>query len=102
MSVISNVILVVLFIINLLATLYSGIVVGTIYDAGSCSDESISSAYAIVYGIILVLALKLSEYNINLAILLVVVAIIANILVAKLVSRHAYNHNVKPYQRIKI
>ena len=100
MSVISNVILIVLFIINLLATLYSGVVVATIYDE-VCSDELISSAYAIVYGIIRLLTIKLTEYNINLTVLLTVVAIIANILVARLAIKIDYKRNTKPYLRIK-
>ena len=99
MSVISDVILIALFIINLLATLYSGIVVATIYD--KCNGDLVSSAYAIAYGIILVLTLKLTEYNINLAILLVVVALIANIIAAKLAVKFDYKRNVKPYLRIK-
>ena len=99
MSTISTVILTILFIVNLLATLYSGVVVATIYYA--CNEDLISSAYAIAYGIILVLALKLAEYNINLAVLLAVVAIIANILVAKLAIKIDYKRNVKPYLQIK-
>lgn len=101
MSVISNVILTVLFIVNLLATLYSVIVVATIYDNDLCSDELISLSYAIVYGIILILVLKLSEYNINLASLLTIAAIIANILVARLAIKIDYKRNTKPYLRIK-
>lgn len=101
MSIISNVIFIVLFIANLLATLCSCVVVDTIYDADVCLDELIPVSYAGVYGVILLLTLKLAEYNINLAILLTVVAIIANILVAKLAIKIDYKHNVKPYLQIK-
>lgn len=98
MSVISNVI----FIVNLLATLYSCVVVDTIYDTDACLDELIPASYGGVYGVILLLTLKLAEYNINLAVLLTIVAIIANILVAKLAIKIDYKRNVKPYLQIKL
>lgn len=101
MSIISNVILTGLFIVNLLTMGYSSIVVATIYNDDVCSDELIPALNAGVYGTILVLALKLAEYNINLAILLTVVSIIVNILVAKLAVKFDYKRNVKPYLRIK-
>lgn len=101
MSVISNVIFIVLFIVNLLATLYSCVVVDTIYDTDACLEELISASYDGVYGVILLLTLKLAEYNINLAVLLTVVTIIANILVAKLAIKIDYKRNVKPYLQIK-
>lgn len=91
----------VLFIANLFATGYSCIVVADIYDTDLHSDDAIPALYAGVYGVTLLLTLKLAEYNINLAVLLTVVAIIANILVAKLAVRINYKHNVKTYQRIK-
>lgn len=102
MSIISNVIFIVLFIVNLLATLYSCVVVDTIYDTWVCLDELIPASYGGVYGVILLLTLKLAEYNINLAVLLTVVAIIANILVAKLAIKIDYKRNTKAYLQIKI
>jgi len=97
-----SIILTVLFIIHLLATLYSGVVVATIYDADAYNEDLISSGYAIAYGIILVFALKLAEYNINLAILLMAAAIIVNILIAKLTIKIDYKLNIKPYLQIKL
>ena len=91
----------VLFIANLFATGYSCIVVADIYDTDLHSDDAIPVLYAGVYGLTLLLALKLTEYNINLALLLPVVAIIVNILVAKLAIKINYKHNVKTYQQIK-
>lgn len=96
-----NVILMILLIVNLLATMYSSIVVATIYEDAVCSDDLIPAIYAIAYGVSLLIALKLAEYNINLAILLTVVSIIVNILVAKLAVKFDYKRNVKPYLRIK-
>lgn len=96
-----SIIFTVLFIANLFATGYSCIVVATIYDTDLYSDDAIPALYAGVYGLTLLLALKLTEYNINLALLLPVVAIIVNILVAKLAIKINYKHNVKTYQRIK-
>lgn len=101
MSIISNVILTVLFIVNLFATGYSCVVVADVYDA-DLGDDAIPALYAGVYGLTLLLALKLTEYNINLALLLPVVAIIANILVAKIAVIINYKRNVKTYQRIKL
>lgn len=102
MSNMSNNIFTVLFIANLFATLYSCVVVANIYEDDVCSDEAIPALYAGAYGLTLVLALKLTEYNINLALLLPAVAIIANILVAKLAVRINYKHNAKAYLRIKL
>lgn len=96
-----SIIFTVLFIANLFATGYSCIVVATIYDTDLYSDDAIPALYAGVYGLTLLLALKLTEYNINLALLLPVVAIIANILIAKLAVKINYKHNVRTYQRIK-
>lgn len=96
-----SIIFTVLFIANLFATGYSCIVVATIYDTDLYSDDAIPVLYAGIYGLTLLLALKLTEYNINLALLLPVVAIIVNILVAKLAIKINYKHNVKTYQRIK-
>lgn len=101
MSNMSNNIFTVLFIANLFATLYSCVVVANIYEDDVCSDEAIPALYAGVYGLTLLLALKLTEYNINLALLLPVVAIIANIIAAKLAVKFDYKRNVKPYLRIK-
>jgi hypothetical protein len=96
-----SIIFTVLFIANLFATGYSCIVVATIYDTDLYSDDAIPALYAGVYGLTLLLALKLTEYNINLALLLPVVAIIANILIVKLAVKINYKHNVRTYQRIK-
>ena len=97
-----NNIFTVLFIANLLATGYSCVVVANIYDVDLCDDDAIPVLYAGIYSLTLLLALKLSEYNINLALLLPAVAIIANILVAKLAVRINYKHNAKAYLRIKL
>lgn len=91
----------VLFIANLFATGYSCVVVTDVYDVDLYDDNAIPVLYAGIYGLTLLLALELTEYNINLALLLPVVAIIANILVAKLAIKIDYKHNVKPYLQIK-
>ena len=93
MSNISNNIFTVLFIANLFATLYSCVVVANIYEDDVCSDEAIPALYAGAYGLTLVLALKLTEYNINLALLIPIVASIANVVVAKLAIRADYKRN---------
>ena len=102
MSNMSNNIFTVLFIANLFATLYSCVVVVNIYEDDVCSDEAIPALYAGAYGLTLVLALELTEFNINLALLPPVVAIIVNILVARLAIIINYKRNVKTYQRIKL
>lgn len=102
MSIISNVIFIVLFIVNLLATLYSCVVVANIYDGKVCSDEAIPALYAGAYGLTLVLALELTEYNIGLALLIPIVASIVNVVVAKLAIRADYKRNTKAYLQIKI
>lgn len=93
MSNMSNNIFTVLFIANLFATLYSSVVVANIYEDDVCSDEAIPALYAGAYGLTLVLALKLTEYNINLALLIPIVASIANVVVAKLAIRADYKRN---------
>lgn len=102
MSNISNNIFTVLFITNLFATLYSGVVVANIYEDDVCSDELIPALYAGAYGLTLVLALELTEYNINLALLIPIVASIVNVVVAKLAIRVDYKRNTKPYLQIKL
>lgn len=102
MSNMSNNIFTVLFIANLFATLYSSVVVANIYEDDVCSDEAIPALYAGAYGLTLVLALELTEYNIGLALLIPIVTIIANILVAKLAIRADYKRNTKPYLQIKL
>lgn len=97
-----SIIFTVLFIANLFATGYSCIVVATIYDTDLYSDDAIPALYAGVYGLTLLLALKLTEYNINLALLLPIVTIIANILVAKLAIKADYKRNTKAYLQIKL
>lgn len=92
----------VLFIANLLATVYSGVVVANIYEDDVCSDEAIPALYAGTYVATLLLALKLTEYNINLALLIPIVALIVNVVVAKLAIRADYKRNTKPYLQIKI
>lgn len=93
MSNMSNNIFTVLFIANLFATLYSSVVVANIYEDDVCSDEAIPALYAGAYGLTLVLALKLTEYNINLALLIPIVASIVNVVVAKLAIRADYKRN---------
>lgn len=100
MSNMLNNIFTVLFIANLLATVYSSVVVANIYEDDVCSDEAIPALYAGTYGLTLLLALK-SEYNINLALLIPIVASIVNVVVAKLAIRVDYKRNVKPYLQIK-
>ena len=85
----------VLFIANLLATVYSSVVVANIYEDDVCSDEAIPALYAGTYGVTLLFALKLTEYNINLALLIPIVAPIANVVVAKLAIRADYKRNTK-------
>lgn len=101
MSNMSNNIFTVLFIANLFATLYSSVVVANIYEDDVCSDEAIPALYAGAYGLTLVLALELTEYNIGLALLIPIVASIVNVVVAKLAVKINYKHNVRTYQRIK-
>lgn len=102
MSNMSNNIFTVLFIANLFATLYSCVVVANIYEDDVCSDETIPALYAGAYGLTLLLALELTEFNINLALLLPVVASIVNVVVAKLAIRADYKRNTKPYLQIKL
>lgn len=97
-----NTIFTVLFIANLFATGYSCIVVADIYDTDLNSDDAISALYAGVYGLTLVLALELTEYNIGLALLIPIVASIVNVVVAKLAIRADYKRNTKAYLQIKI
>lgn len=101
MSNMSNNIFTVLFIANLFVTLYSCVVVANIYEDDLCSDEAIPALYAGAYGLTLVLALKLAEFNINLALLIPIVASIVNVGVAKLAIRANYKRNTKPYLQIK-
>lgn len=101
MSIILNVIFTVLLIANLFATGYSCLAVIDIYNIGECNEDVITALHAGVYGLTLVLVLELAEHNINLAILLAVVAIVANILVAKVAVKISYKRNVKPYLQIK-
>jgi hypothetical protein len=96
-----NNIFTVLFIANLLATVYSSVVIANIYEDDVCSDEAIPALYAGTYGLTLLLTLKLTEYNINLALLIPIVASIVNVVVAKLAIRVDYKRNVKPYLQIK-
>lgn len=93
MSNMSNNIFTVLFIANLFATLYSSVVVANIYEDDVCSDEAIPALYAGAYGLTLVLALELTEYNIGLALLIPIVASIVNVVVAKLAIRADYKRN---------
>lgn len=93
MSNMSNNIFTVLFIANLFATLYSSVVVANIYEDDVCSDEAIPALYAGAYGLTLVLALELTEYNIGLALLIPIVASIVNVVVAKLAIRADYKCN---------
>lgn len=93
MSNMSNNIFTVLFIANLFATLYSCVVVANIYEDDVCSDEAIPALYAGAYGLTLVLALELTEYNIGLALLIPIVASIVNVVVAKLAIRADYKRN---------
>lgn len=102
MSNMSNNIFTVLFIANLFATLYSCVVVANIYEGKVYSDESIPALYACAYGLTLVLALELTEYNIGLALLIPIVASIVNVVVAKLAIRADYKRNTKAYLQIKI
>lgn len=102
MSNISNNIFTVLFIVNLFATAYSCVVVANIYEGKVYSDESIPALYAGAYGLTLVLALELTEYNINLALLIPIVASIVNVVVAKLAIRADYKRNTKAYLQIKL
>lgn len=102
MSNMSNNIFTILFIANLFATLYSCVVVANIYEDDVCSDEAIPALYAGAYGLILVLALELTEYNIGLALLIPIVASIVNVVVAKLAIRADYKRNTKAYLQIKI
>ena len=102
MSNMLNNIFTVLFIANLLATVYSSVVVANIYDGKVYSDESIPALYAGAYGLTLVLALELTEYNIGLALLIPIVASIVNVVVAKLAIRADYKRNTKAYLQIKI
>lgn len=101
MSNMLNNIFTVLFIANLLATVYSSVVIANIYEDDVCSDEAIPALYAGTYGLTLLLTLKLTEYNINLALLIPIVASIVNVVVAKLAIRVDYKRNVKPYLQIK-
>lgn len=102
MSNMSNNIFTVLFIANLFATAYSCVVVANIYEGKVYSDESIPALYAGAYGLTLVLALELTEYNIGLALLIPIVASIVNVVVAKLAIRADYKRNTKAYLQIKI
>lgn len=101
MSNMLNNIFTVLFIANLLATVYSSVVIANIYEDDVCSDEAIPVLYASTYGLTLLLALKLTEYNINLALLIPIVASIVNVVVAKLAIRADYKRNTKLYLQIK-
>lgn len=101
MSVILNVILIILLIVNLVTNGYSVVVVAYIYDGKVCPEDVIPAIYAIAYGVTLLLTLKLAEFNINLALLISIVASIVNVVVAKLAIRADYKRNTKPYLRIK-
>lgn len=101
MSNMLNNIFTVLFIANLLATVYSSVVVANIYEDDVCSDEAIPALYAGTYGLTLLLALKLTEFNISLALLIPIVASVVNVVVAKLAIRADYKRNTKPYLQIK-
>lgn len=102
MSIILNVIFIVLLIANLFATGYSCLAIIDIYDTGTCNEDVILALHAGVYGLTLVLILELTGPNINLATLLAVIAIVVNILVARLAVKINYKRNVKPYLQIKI
>lgn len=101
MNTVLNIISMILLIVNLVATGYSAVVVANIYEDDACSDEAIPALYAGTYGVTLLLALKLTEYNINLALLIPIVASIVNVVVAKLAIRADYKRNIKPYLQIK-
>lgn len=101
MNTVLNIILIILLIINLVATGYSTVVVAYIYDGEVCPEDVIPAIYAIVYAASVLIALKLAEFNINLALLIPIVASIVNVVVAKLAIRADYKRNTKPYLQIK-
>ena len=102
MNTVLNIILIILLIVNLVTNGYSSVVVANIYEDDVCLDEAIPALYAGTYGLILLLALKLTEYNIGLALLIPIVASIVNVVVAKLAIRADYKRNTKPYLQIKL
>ena len=101
MNTVLNIILIILLIVNLVTNGYSVAVVAYIYDGKVCPENVIPAIYAIAYGVTLLLTLKLAEFNINLALLIPIVASIVNVVVAKLAIRADYKRNTKPYLQIK-
>lgn len=101
MNTVLNIILMILLIVNFVAIEYSLVVVANIYEDDVCSDELIPALYAGIYSVTLLLALKLAEFNISLALLIPIVASIVDVVVAKLAIRADYKRNIKPYLRIK-
>ena len=102
MNTVLNIILIILLIVNLVATIYSSVVVANIYENDVCPEDVIPAIYAIVYVASVLIALKLAEFNINLALLIPIVALIVNVVVAKLAIRADYKRNTKPYLQIKL
>lgn len=101
MNTVLNIILIILLIVNFVTNGYSSVVVANIYGDEVCPEDVIPALYACTYGLTLLLTLKLTEYNINLALLIPIVASIVNVVVAKLAIRVDYKRNVKPYLQIK-
>ena len=102
MNTVLNIILIILLIVNLVTNGYSVTVVAYIYDGKVYPEDVIPAIYAIAYGVTLLLTLKLAEFNINLALLIPIVASIVNVVVAKLAIRADYKRNVKPNLQIKL